>query len=462
MNWIESFIAYIAPSALIDTPAWRDKWQDQQRDTFVRLSRFAIPACGIAWLLHYPFFDIPMGLEPRDLWFNLRVGLGTVCLALGALYFTPLIKTRHYRIPAFVFAFVYCHAQAWVAVWYGKEAWFFFFLFVLIANLLLRLSPVMSIVWGAIVVGASAPVLAMGGVSTQEIASGAIAVLTISAFVRASAITDVRMFIATQTNEESQQQIFKMNQEFMDRLQSFIPKVIGDRLLSLMDKQRLTALEASVEVLQARRKDVACLFTDIRGFTQGSKNLGSFIEESVLPEVTACSDTIENYSGIPRKVGDLIFAYFDDQDMRGNVIRALASSVELARINETFNTTLGAEEIRRYILLSSGEALVGNFGGLDSSIEITALGSPVNFLSRLDDATKHPALAALLIPGDILVAKETVEIAESNAINLPFERLDLRELKVDIRDFPEVDVVFRLTPNDDLYDSILALVDSYS
>ena len=53
----------------------------------------------------------------------------------------------------------------------------------------------------------SVPVLAMGGVSIQEIASGALAILTISAFVRASAITDVRVFIAQQTNEQSQQQM---------------------------------------------------------------------------------------------------------------------------------------------------------------------------------------------------------------------------------------------------------------
>ena len=309
-------------------------------------------------------------------------------------------------------------------------------------------------------IAVSAPVLDMGGVSAQEMASGTIAILTISAFVRASAITDVRVFIANQTNEQSQQQMLEMNEEFTERLRSFIPKVIGDRLSNLMAEERLTAVEASVEVLQARKKEVACLFTDIRGFTQGSKNLEGFIEESVLPEVTACSDMIESYNGIPRKVGDLIFAYFDDEDMKMNVVRALASSVELARINETFNSTFGSEQIRRYILLSSGEALVGNFGGLDSSIEVTALGSPVNFLSRVDDATKHPELSKLLEPGDILVAEETVKIALTRDLRLPFEKLDLGKLGVEIRDFPEVRAIHRLAPDDALYDKIMRLVDS--
>ncbi len=460
MSWIESFIGYVAPGALISTPAWRERWNVQQREAFIRLSRFALPACGVAWMLHYPFFDIPMGLEPTELWLRLRFGLGLLCIALGAYYFTPLASLRFYRIPAFIMTFALCHAQAWVAVWYGKEAWFFFFLFVLFGNLLLRLSPVVSVVWGGAVIAVSVPVLDMGGVSVQEIASGAMAILTISAFVRASAITDVRVFIANQTNEQSQQQMLEMNEEFTERLRSFIPKVIGDRLSNLMEEERLTAVEASVEVLQARRKEVACLFTDIRGFTQGSKNLEGFIEESVLPEVTACSDMIESYNGIPRKVGDLIFAYFDDEDMKLNVLRALASSVELARINETFNSTVGSEQIRRYILLSSGDALVGNFGGLDSSIEVTALGSPVNFLSRVDDATKHPELAPLLAPGDILVAEETVQIAFSRDLNLPFEKLDLAQLGVDIRDFPEVSKIYRLAPDDTLYDKIMRHVDS--
>ena len=309
---------------------------------------------------------------------------------------------------------------------------------------------------------ASLPVLLMGGVGIQEIASGAMAILTISAFVRASAITEVQIFVANQTNEEAQHQMFEMNQEFTSRLQSFIPKVIGDRLSNLMEKHRLTAVEASVEVLQARRKEVACLFTDIRGFTQGSKNLAGFIEESVLPEVTACSDMIETYNGIPRKVGDLIFAYFDDEVVETNVLRALASSVERARINETFNSTVGTEQIKRYILLASGEALVGNFGGLDSSIEVTALGSPVNFLSRLDDATKHPELAKILKPRDILVAEEMVQIAQLKNPNLPFRKIDLRSLNVSIRDFPEVETIFQLTPDDDLYDKIQDLLDSYS
>lgn len=460
MSWIESFIGYVAPSALIASPAWRATWREQQRDAFVRLSRFALPVCGVGWFLHYPFFDVPMGLEPLDFWFRLRVSIALVCFVLASFYFTDLTRLKHYRIPAFLVVFALCHAEAWVAVWYGKEAWFFFFLFVLVGNLLLRLPPVVSVACGAFVIACSAPVLAMGGVTPAEMTSGTIASLAVSAIVRASAVTDVRMFIATQTNEESQQRMIEMNQEFTERLQSFIPKVIAQRLSHLMEKQRLTAVEASVEVLKARKKEVACLFTDIRGYTQGSRNIESFVAESVLPEVTACSEMIEAYHGIPRKVGDLIFAYFDEEDMRTNVMRALSSAVELARINETINSTLGAEEIRRYILLSSGEALVGNFGGLDSSIEITALGSPVNLLSRIDDATKHPMLAELLSPGDILVAQETVKEAAAFGVDIPFQRIDLQEMGIEIRDFPEVGAVYRLTPDDALYDRIVGVVDS--
>jgi class 3 adenylate cyclase len=213
-------------------------------------------------------------------------------------------------------------------------------------------------------------------------------------------------------------------------------------------------LQAAVEVLKARKTNVACLFSDIRGYTQGSKDLETFVNKSVLPEMKACSDKVEEHSGIPRKIGDLIFAYFDDESNDRNTVRAINAGMEIARLNHDMNATVTESEIRRYILISTGEAIVGNLGGLDSSIEITALGSPVNLLSRLDDLTKDPSMVDLLNPGDLIVCQNTFSILERLGIGLDCELVDLDALGLTVRDFPETRMLYRIEPNDKNFDQL--------
>jgi class 3 adenylate cyclase len=116
--------------------------------------------------------------------------------------------------------------------------------------------------------------------------------------------------------------------------------------------------------------------------------------------------------------------------------------------------------VRRYILISSGLAIVGNVGGVNSGVEITALGSPVNFLSRLDDATKAPGLAEKLEQGDILLCKQSAEILASALPSLPMQRVCLSKHNVQIRDFTEVDTIFILKPTDENFATLAPLVDA--
>jgi class 3 adenylate cyclase len=129
----------------------------------------------------------------------------------------------------------------------------------------------------------------------------------------------------------------------------------------------------------------------------------------------------------------------------------MMAGMEIARKNQDMNATVTESEIRRYILISSGEAIVGNLGGLDSSIEITALGSPVNFLSRLDDLTKSPTISAMLNSGDIIAADETISTLKRLQIELKSQMIDLDSLNLTIRDFPEARKVHRIEPTDSNY-----------
>lgn len=453
MKWLESLVAFLVPSILIEKAEWRARWDIEQNESFVRSVQIAFPIVAAAFIANHFFYDRVVGL---DHWIWFRLSMAAFLLLLFWFYTTSWSRGRFYRFPAFLGTFVVCTSQAWVQQVYGEEAWVFFFGMVLVSTFILRLSSLEALIWCLFNAFVSSSLILTSGLETAKFTSG-VTVTTLAAVVlRGSALTDARLFLSKLNQEAAQNRVVEISEEFAERIKSFIPKVIADRLSSLMDEKRLTVVEASVEALKARKKAISCIFTDIRGYTHGSKDLDGFIGGSVLPEVSACSETIEMYSGIPRKVGDLIFAYFDDDDVVQNALRALVAGIEVARINETMNATSSQTQIRRYILISTGVAYVGNFGGLDSSIEITALGTPVNYLSRVDDLTKAPALAKTLKQGDLLLDEATVEVIRRVNIKLNIEEIDLDQMELEIRDFPEVKYVYRLTPTDEAHDELVS------
>ncbi len=456
MKWVETIVSHLIPTILVDGTPWRALWDQEQRSSFVRSCRLTFPFVGAAYIANHFLFDRAVGLEPIQYWLWFRVGMATCCLGTFLFYLSRYTQSRFYRWPAYALTFFACHSQAWVQIYYGKEAWVFFFIMVLLSCLILRFTSLQAFIWTSIVIGISTPALAASGLDTANIVSGSIVVILAGITLRGGALTDVQLFVSKQEQETAQLQLVELSAEFADRIRSFIPRVIANRLTELMENQRLSVVEASIEALKAKKKHVACLFTDIRGYTQGSKDLDKFIGESVLPEATASSDAIEKLQGIPRKIGDLIFAYFDDDNLELNIARSVLAGLEVARINQSMNATAGVTEIRRYILISSGSAYVGNFGGLDSSIEITALGSPVNYLSRIDELTKAPELARELRRGDLLLDQSTRESLTALGLEFKIDVFDLDQMKLTIRDFPEVKKIYRLSTTDEAYDALLA------
>ena len=382
-------------------------WEEKEREIFTLICRYFFFFAGFVYLGHYFFYDKAMGLD-EERWVAFRMLVIVTAFVAFLFYTSPLSRSRFHKLPAILACWIFCYTQAMIVTWWDGTPWLYSFVFVLASIIIVRLTPVMSVVLASLIMITQAPFLLQAGVPLSSMVSTGSFVLLMIMTIRWSHIADIKNFVLNQENVAAQKQIIELNIDFADRLRAFIPKVIAKRLEDYINQNRLTILQAAVEVLRARETNVACLFSDIRGYTQGSKNLESFINNSVLPEMKACSDLVEEYEGIPRKVGDLIFAYFDNDDPNRNTLHALMAGMEIARINQDMNATVTESEIRRYILLSSGDAIVGNLGGLDSSIEITALGSPVNFLSRLDDLTKEPAISEILNSGDIIVCDMTI------------------------------------------------------
>lgn len=81
-------------------------------------------------------------------------------------------------------------------------------------------------------------------------------------------------------------------------------------------------------------------------------------------------------------------------------------------------------------------------GGNDSSVEITALGSPVNFVARLDELTKQPEIQKVLHIGDIVMSEQMHRLVAEHVPDLLVSELNLAELQVTVRDFAEVQKLY--------------------
>ncbi|MFU8814436.1 MAG: adenylate/guanylate cyclase domain-containing protein [Pseudomonadales bacterium] len=419
-------------------------WEEKEQDAFIRLSRYLFFSAGLAYVGHYHFYDKPMGLEPINQWFQFRMVVAAACFSAFLFYLSPLARTSLSKAPAILAIWLLCYTQAMITTWWDGTPWLFSFLYVTGAMVMLRLSPLNSLLLATSIMVTQTPFLLESGVPPASLISAAFVVLLITLFLRSSHVADVRNFVLNQENIAAQKRIIELNIEFSDRLRAFIPRIIAERLEAQVQQNHLSMIQATVEILRPRQARVACLFSDIRGYTAGSKDLDRFIDKSVLPEIKACSNAVEQFSGIPRKIGDLIFAYFDDPDITSNVVRCLLAGIEMARLNRDLNATINESEIRRYILISTGDAIVGNLGGLDSSIEITALGPPVNLLSRLDELSKNPRIASLLSSGDILICSSTLSTLLDANISLELDEINLMSLHLQVRDFPEVTSIFRI------------------
>lgn len=442
MKWLESTIVWLFPPIMLEGTPWKRLWEEEERRSFVTTSRYVFPSVAIAYVAHFLFYDLPNDLQPVQYWLAFRTFIASAAALTALYYFKVQSDNNWYRVPAMITIWVICQSQAFVALWYGLESWVFCYIFVLGAVLALRLSAFKSLLFVLFTLSTQGMVLVEAGVPVTYIFTGSIVCVVMSLITRATYLNEVRSFKLNQENIAAQKQIIELNIEFSERIRSFIPRVIADRLETLVEKGRMSVIEASIEVLSPSRKHVACLFTDIRGFTQGSKNLQKFVGQSVIPEVKLCSDAVESYEGIPRKIGDLVFAYFDSDYPEINAMRALASGLEIARRNQDLNETYSEESIRRYVLISTGEAIVGNLGGLDSSIEITALGNPVNLLSRLDELTKDDALASKIRFNEIVLSPDAYEEIRAHVDMVEVREICLADICLQVRDFPEVRSVY--------------------
>lgn len=156
-----------------------------------------------------------------------------------------------------------------------------------------------------------------------------------------------------------------------------------------------------------RRKHIAVLFVDIRGFTPLSENLSPEQVVDILNSyLTIIAEAVANNGGtLDKFIGDAAMAVFNSpSDLEDYVFRAVCTAWDILSNSES----LKRECLRKYgvevefgIGVHCGDAVIGNIGS-QNRMEYTAIGDTVNTTSRLEGVAK---------PGQILITREVARMS---------------------------------------------------
>ena len=153
-------------------------------------------------------------------------------------------------------------------------------------------------------------------------------------------------------------------------------------------------LEQAEENLSGSLQPVTILFSDIRGFTTRSEEIGARATVSMLNEyLSLMVDLIEEHDGILDKfIGDAIMGLFGapfprSDDAINSVKTAQGMLKSLEKLN-SIRVNRGEFPIEIGIGINTGEVVVGNIGS-QKRMDYTVIGDAVNLAARLESATKQ-------------------------------------------------------------------------
>ncbi|MBA3709252.1 MAG: adenylate/guanylate cyclase domain-containing protein [Planctomycetes bacterium] len=154
-------------------------------------------------------------------------------------------------------------------------------------------------------------------------------------------------------------------------------------------------------LLRGETKQVAILFSDIRGFTSLSEGR---TPEAMVATLNGYFDHMveavqENGGVVDKFIGDAIMAVFGGViDLENPCEAALRTALAMRLRLEVFNRQqrlAGGDALEIGIGIHFGEVLQGNLGSRDRK-EFTVIGDAVNVASRLESATKGTAFPVLI------------------------------------------------------------------
>jgi adenylate cyclase len=148
-------------------------------------------------------------------------------------------------------------------------------------------------------------------------------------------------------------------------------------------------------LMVGERKEVTILFSDIRGYTTLTENLGAAEVVSLLNQYfETMVEAVFNYEGtLDKFIGDALMAVFGAPLplTENHAWRAVQSALDMRYRLEEFNQRRiiqAQPRIHIGIGISSGEVVSGNIGS-HKRMDYTVIGDGVNLSSRLEGVTKE-------------------------------------------------------------------------
>ena len=158
-----------------------------------------------------------------------------------------------------------------------------------------------------------------------------------------------------------------------------------------------TLKAAGQEAPASSNKELACLFTDIRGFTEMSESMTPDKVVEMLNHYLEIETSIihANEGDVDKYVGDAMFARFDGRRKELNACKAgleirRAMSEEARKAKEA-----NQRQIDIGIGINAGEVTFGSVGAQDRK-DFTAIGDNVNLASRLESLNKQYHVKSLI------------------------------------------------------------------
>jgi class 3 adenylate cyclase len=163
--------------------------------------------------------------------------------------------------------------------------------------------------------------------------------------------------------------------------------------------------------LGGAKREVAVLFSDLRGFTRFSEKLdpeGLVAElnaylEAMVAAIRAEGGVIDKY------IGDSIMALFGAPDTRPDAaaaaVRAAAAMQRALQAHNRERTAAGRPPLAHGIGIHFGSCVWGNIGTYDR-MQYTVIGDAVNLASRLESATKEHGCGVLLSADTAAAARD--------------------------------------------------------
>ena len=195
-------------------------------------------------------------------------------------------------------------------------------------------------------------------------------------------------------------------------------EVIGTfkRYISPDVAEALVEKEADAMSLGGRKRDVACLFVDIRGFTKMSEELdASEVVDVLNGYLEMATNQVFRFNGMVDKfIGDCVMAIFNAPvDLDDYVFKAVCAAYAIVKegkeicdyVLEKYN-----KKLEFGVGVHCGKAVIGNIGS-KTRMDFTAIGDTVNTASRIEASA---AGNQVLISKDVYeLLKDRIEVIDA-------------------------------------------------